>query len=124
MGALTFRAWRDGRYVALGEILVVLGPRILDLSWTLRLVDVAPHPRAHHLEAVPPDKSLGTLELIHLVTPDLQIVDGEVTGSADGLSPKVMIRAVDSTSWDIESDDVAVLSAIKYAFPDAAELDC
>lgn len=123
MEGITFRAWNDGRYIPLGEILLVLGSRILRFMWTLRLIEIAPHPRSHALEAVRPESSIGTLELIHLVTPDVQIIEGEVFGSVDGLSPRVVIRAVDSTSWDIETDDEEILSEMRRAYSDAVELD-
>jgi hypothetical protein len=123
MRGLSFRAWRDGRYVALAEILVLLRPRVLNFSWALRLVEVAPHPMARALESVSPETSLGTLELIHLVSPDVQVIDGEVVGSVDGASPRIVVRAVDSTSWDIESDDEEIVSEARRAHPDATELD-
>jgi len=124
MKGLTFKAWREDHYVSLSELLLVLGRDILEFNWRLQLDELAPHPMAKVLEEVAPEKLFETLDLLRLVTPDVQIVDGAVRGyiGASDPSPVVVIRAVDSTSWDVESENSEIIAAIKRAYPDAAEL--
>ncbi|MEZ4312249.1 MAG: hypothetical protein R3F14_29825 [Polyangiaceae bacterium] len=81
-------------------------------------------PRAEELESTHADKRLSTLELLHLVTPDVQIIDGEIVGysATDEEVPVILFRAVDSTSWDVESDDSDVLALIRTTYPDARDI--
>ncbi|NOK39371.1 hypothetical protein HMI49_39995 [Corallococcus exercitus] len=119
MTKISFQAWRSGHYVGLAELLGVLGPHALDLQWKLHLEEVAPHPKARALEAVA--EPLGTPALLQLLTPDVQIIDGELRASRAG-AHVLVLRAVDGTSWDAESSDPELLGALRQRFPEAVDL--
>lgn len=120
--SLTFAAWRPGppqRYVTLAELLVRLGSFGLDLTWKVDL-DESPglHPRDEWAEAEA-EAGIGTLRLLALVTPGLQLVDGNYDGyTADGRLV-VELQEFDSSSWDVRTADPWLLDAIPRWFPDA-----
>jgi hypothetical protein len=121
MKMVTFNAWREGRCVTLSELLLLLLPKIQGFTWRLSLAEISPHPMAEELEVVAGQKALGTRELVELVAPGVQIIDGKIEGFVDARasSPSIVIRAVDSTSWDVESEDDEILSTIGHEYPDA-----
>ncbi|EPX56033.1 hypothetical protein D187_007375 [Cystobacter fuscus DSM 2262] len=124
MRGVTLKAWRAEHYVGLAELLRLLEPRVADFTWEPRLGEVAPGPGAERLEALGPEQRLTTFEARHLLTLDMQLIDGVLLGYAhsDQTSPTVVLRAVDSTSWDIESDDEEILALVRRAWPDASDI--
>ena len=122
MKGLTISAWRDGQYVSLAELLLVLGRLVLKLEWRVRLVEVAPGPWAAQLEDLSPEDTLNTFQLLHRATPDVQIIDGEIVGfeAQNALIPVLLFRAVDSTSWDIEVEKEEVIAMLRVAYPEAS----
>lgn len=124
MRGLTFPAWIGEHYVSLAELLLTLGRSILSCSWEARVDEIAPHPRANRIEAIVPSQRIGTMELLHLVTPDVQVIDGELRCLRDAgdHEPWISIRAVDSTSWDVESSNEEILEIIRNAFPAAEQI--
>lgn len=122
---LTFRSWKGTRYVSLAEILLIIGRFAVDLElrWYTRLIEVAPGPGAETLEALDASRGMNIFELLHLVTPDIQIIDGEVIARREdrGSGPSLVIRAVDSTFWDIETDVTCVIETLREAYPEAKE---
>ncbi|QRP45154.1 hypothetical protein [Amycolatopsis sp. FDAARGOS 1241] len=121
MRALTFAAWRDGRYVPLAELLVCLGGLGLDLRWQVQIDEAGPHPRYAELLETTPQARVGTLELLALAAPDLQVIDGTFTGWVGG-EPVVILEAFDSTSWDVYSADERVLVEFRRRYPDARDM--
>ncbi|MFY0573458.1 hypothetical protein ACN28S_03015 [Cystobacter fuscus] len=117
-------AWREGHYLNLDELLRVLEQFVMGFTWKLHPGEIAPGPSAERIESVDPEELMNTLDLLRLITPDVQIIDGEILGYAHPGQelPAVVLRAVDSTSWDIESEDEEVLSVIRKVFPDAMDI--
>ncbi|APU16951.1 MULTISPECIES: hypothetical protein [Actinoalloteichus] len=115
---ITFAAWRDGRYVPLAELLVCLGDRGLALTWQLWIEEATAHPRLADLFAASGGPAIGTLELLALTAPDLQVIDGRFLGCLDGV-PTIELTAFDSTSWDVECTDERLLSRLRRRYPDA-----
>jgi hypothetical protein len=114
---LTFRAWQEQHYISAAELLLTIGRPLCNLRWRVRIEEVAPAPGAVELEDVGPNKELTTFELLHLVTPDIQIIDGELEGrDQNSDSVVVCLRAVDSTSWDVESDVAAIMEPVRTTF--------
>jgi hypothetical protein len=114
-------AWIDGGPVHLAELVLALGWSARYLVW--RCANVEGDDDAVALEqACELGRELTTFELLHLTTPDVQVVDGEVTGSRDG-APVVVLRAVDSTTWDVQTVDDADYRSVRRAFPSATDLD-
>jgi hypothetical protein len=61
--------------------------------------------------------------LIDLARQGVQIIDGEPIAYRGGEEVRwLVIRAVDSTWWDVETDDEEVLTRIQAAFPAAMKL--
>jgi hypothetical protein len=122
MNGLSLKARRGDAYLSLAELLVVLGRPLLRLHWKARIEDAAPDDAAKRLKAVSEDDWLGTFDLLHLVTPDVRIAHGEVTGY-DARGERILtVRAVDSAWWDVETDDPDILQTIAELYPDAVKL--
>ncbi|MBN6035870.1 hypothetical protein [Amycolatopsis sp. 195334CR] len=116
---ITFRAWRAGhRYVPLAEVLVYLGPFVVDSAWQLEIEEWL---GGGDLGAIPPEARLSTLDLLALIPPSVQVVDGVFTAWA-GSARVVVVEAFDSTSWDITSTDERILTALADRYPDAHDL--
>jgi hypothetical protein len=122
MAGLTFRAWQHGRrYVGLNEIVQNLGALSSDLLWRLRIVDAGLSPASDQLEAIPWSRLFTSQELKELFSSHAQVVDGEVQGfqTRADVRPRIVIRAADSTWWDVESPEKDVLDTIQAHYPDA-----
>ena len=122
---VTFFAWREGHYLDLTELLRILERFVEGLTWRVRFDDVAPGPTADSLEALGPDVRLPTAELLERVSPsDVQVIDGVFRGyrlPGDD-SPSVVLRAVRSTSWDVEAENEALLDFVRSTFPDTQDI--
>ena len=126
--SITFAAWRDrlpGQdrastryYVTLAELLVRLGSAGLGLTWKVRIDDARLVARFAEIEKASSGAGIGTLELLALVAPDLQFVDGDFAGYA-GDELRVVLREFDSTSWDLCTTDASVVREIRRHYPDA-----
>ncbi|MFE6050687.1 hypothetical protein ACFQ6N_08030 [Kitasatospora sp. NPDC056446] len=127
--SVTFAAWRDrppGQdraadryYVTLAELLVRLGNFGIGLTWKVRIDDARLVTRFAEIERASSGAGIGTLELLALVAPDLQFVDGDFAGYA-GDELRVVLREFDSTSWDLCTADASVIREIRRHYPDAA----
>jgi hypothetical protein len=118
---LTFPAWRGDHYVGLAEILGALGDHLAGASWELRLDEVAPGPEGAALEALAARGRVDTAALIAASGSNGQVIDGELRafGGESG-EPFLVLRAVDSTEWDVESADETVNAAVRAAYPSAS----
>ncbi|MET9382413.1 hypothetical protein ABZY09_15360 [Streptomyces sp. NPDC002928] len=129
MGSVTFAAWRDRppggqerssrqHYVTLAELLVRLGSFGLGLTWKVQIYDAQLHGRFAELEDASAGSGIGTLELLAVVAPDQQFIDGDFAGYA-GDQLVVVLREFDSTSWDFCTADASVIREIRRHYPDA-----
>ena len=116
---LSIPAWKNANYLSLEDILLAVLDVCKHLMWRLNVSEVAPEPGAMVLNDITPEMSMNYFELIDLVKPGLQIIDGEVIAEDINSNSYVLIRAVDSTSWDIETNMPTVIMTIKQAFPEA-----
>jgi hypothetical protein len=121
MNGVTMKAWHDRHYVNLDELLRVVEPFIVGFTWKSRIEEVAPGPSAQRLEQLDPEQRLPTVELLRLFSPDAQVIDGEFLGysAIEQKSSTLVLRAVDSTWWDIESENEELLALIRRTYPDA-----
>jgi len=62
---------------------------------------------------------IDSARLLELVHPDVQVVDGEVSAYNPRGTQVLTVRAVDSTWWDIEAAEPALLNKVLLQFPDA-----
>jgi hypothetical protein len=121
MSRVTLRAWRGKHYIGVAELLCALGRVTADAYWQLELDEVAPGPQGDALEALAEGPRTGTRDLILAAFPDGQIIDGRLLAFAadDATDPTLVLHAVDSSEWDVEASDPAVMSAVREALPDA-----
>ncbi|WP_199551876.1 hypothetical protein [Streptomyces sp. N35] len=130
MESVTFAAWRDRPpgdqegesrryYVTLAELLVRLGSFGLDLTWKVQIYDDQLHSRFAEAQEAAAGAGIGTLELLAMVAPGQQFIDGDFAGYA-GDQLMVVLREFDSTNWDLCTADASVLREIRRHYPDAA----
>ncbi len=99
----------------------MLGSATCNTIWKLRLEDVAPGPERLTLERLTARPWVSTAEIVAAASPNGQIIDGQLSGYADQQAPEphLVIRAIDSTDWDIEWSDERLGREIKAVFTDA-----
>ncbi|WP_406287607.1 hypothetical protein [Embleya sp. NBC_00896] len=119
---ITFSAWRDSTYdgyIGLAEILGHLGTHGVDLEWSCEIDELAPEPHDPALESLTHRDRISTTELLRLVTPNKQIIDGRFDGMPpETRDPTVSILAIDSSEWEIESADPDLVHRLLSAYPD------
>jgi hypothetical protein len=118
---ISIQAWKNGNYVSLADLLRVAGSFLAEKKWYAQVNEVAPEPGADQLEKIDPGESIDFSELLQRASPNTQLVDGEIF-AMDGDYRCLLIRAVDSTSWDIESDEQLFIDTFTKAYPDAIEI--
>jgi hypothetical protein len=117
---------QDGRFLStdLIDILRLLGSHGVNAEWEIagvECVGAAAADELHRLGEARGRVPGGTL--LKLAAEVTQVIDGVFAGYRSGEThPWVVIRAVDSSAYDVESDDEAVLARIRQDFPHAAEL--
>jgi hypothetical protein len=102
--------------VKLGDIFDVLGINPDAFRWTVTGLELAGSPPslAKLEELSDPSREFSPSTLRWLADPDVQIIDGTLAAYLPGHGePKLKIRAADSTYWDVETDDFAVLDRIR-----------
>lgn len=124
MDSITFGAWRGRHYIGLSEIVAALGSIVADLQWDLRFDEVAPGPEGEALEGLVTGRRVTTLQLLEAAFPNGQVIDGELRGHLpDQQGPALIIRAIDSTEWDITWTDVRMKDVILAAFSNDLDSD-
>lgn len=116
-------AWRDDHYISLAEILLCIGKSLTDLQWYVKIHEVAPEPGAEQLEALSPTVPLSIFQLLHLVTPGIQIIDGEITAKDESGEQQLLLRAVDSSSWDVETDLEHIVRTLEDSYPELTHIE-
>lgn len=108
-------------------VITILGERAIRASWQVAGVDryheavmIVGDGAAEHLEALSRSQSRisGALlsELVHRVS---QIIWGELTAYEEGEdAPWVIVRAIDSSWCEVETDDEEVLDCVHRTFTD------
>jgi hypothetical protein len=103
----------------LAEVLTALGERVATSQWRVRGLwytsrdekDIEP------LDRLGNGASIDGADLLECLPRLLQVIDGEFAATThDASSPWVIVRAVDSSWWEVLSDDPAVLAAIRSRF--------
>ncbi|MFE1271771.1 hypothetical protein [Streptomyces sp. NPDC058758] len=116
----TFPAWRGKRYVTLAELPVRLGGFGLDLTWRVVLDEIV-DPRCAERERRSAESGMGTLTLLSLTTPFLQLIDAEAWGFA-GHDLVVVLTECDGSWWGLRAGDERVLSGLRPSYPGATDL--
>ena len=103
----------------LAEVLTALGGHVETSFWRARGLWYKSHDgkEIETLERLRDGATVGGNELLQSVPRVLQIIDGEFTASAaDDLHPWAIVRAVESSWWEVLTDDPAVLARIRARF--------
>jgi len=109
---ITFAAWIDGHYRTTAEVLSAFGDH---LRWRLKIDDA----NSDADELYNPPGEMETARLLEFLD-DVQIIDGVLEGRRFGdEAPYVIVRAVDSSWWDVESEHSELVDAARAKFPDA-----
>lgn len=116
-------AWTGDHYISLAEILLCIGKLLTDLQWYVNINEVAPEPGAEQLEALSPAVPLSIFQLLHLVTPGIQVIDGEITAKDKGGKQLLLLRAVDSSSWDVETDLEHIVRKLEDSYPELTHIE-
>ncbi|RZU36659.1 hypothetical protein EV284_4155 [Streptomyces sp. BK022] len=120
MKGITFPAWHGKHYVTLAELLVRLGSFGLDLTWRIEFDEVV-DPRCAEMARRSADGGMGTLTLLSLTTPFLQLIDARARGFA-GDELVVSLTEFDSSSWDVRAVDERVLGELRHHYPGSEDL--
>jgi hypothetical protein len=104
------------------DILTAVMPYVADSVWTCSGVEAFGR-RAEELHRCSEDKvSLDSSTLREIAAGLYQVVDGLFQAyHRDESSPWLIIRAVDSSAYDVETDDERVLSAIRERFENVSD---
>ncbi len=102
----------------LAEVLGALGNRVATSRWrcwnlsyvSRDEVDIGPLDRAASGESIDGTDLLAALPRL------MQVIDGEFQGFEGEPEPWVIIRAVDTSSWEVSSHDAGTLHAIRATF--------
>lgn len=120
---ISMLAWNDDEYISLAEIILAIGWPLRKMIWHIRVEEASIEPGAEALENSCPSDSYSTLQLLRMITPNIQIIDGEIIGTAqDDTEDYIKIEAIDSTHWDIESNITELIESIKNIFPYATTI--
>ena len=115
---------RGGLGFDLGDVVAVLGDDAERSSWTIADVECVGGAAAtalHH--ASDTGESVSGERLIRLAADVGQIIDGEFVGCLPGESVAwIVIRAVDSSAFDVETDREDVLAALRARFASVVDL--
>lgn len=87
-------------------------------------MEVASGDAASALEAISDaEGSVEGNELIHLAQSVAQVIDGEFRGYwKKEEEPWIIVRAVDSAAYDVESDDLALLERLRNSFHEVDDI--
>jgi hypothetical protein len=124
MRGVTFPAWAEGNPIPLVELLELLGERGRHSTWRLRGLEVSPSESAERWHSLSnTGRAVSGNELVALAREEAQLIDGELEGwQGEGQRPWVVIRAIDSTSWDLLCEDQRVLDEALQRFENATLL--
>jgi hypothetical protein len=115
-GALTFD---------LVDVLHALGPKVVSSRWRCsNLWYVSANER--DIEVLERASAQGELvggdDLLHAAARLSQTIDGQFEGVIGEGDPWVIVRAVDSSWWEVSSDDQSVLDAVRARFQSTEEV--
>lgn len=110
--------------VDLVDVLRLLGEVVLESRWKLRGVEALGGTAASELQQLSDAQSeIDGRTLIKLAADVDQVVDGEFRGFRDGDSrPWIVIRAVDSSAYDVLTEDDRIVERIRGRFRAVSEI--
>ena len=107
-----------GLEFGLAEVLFALGPRVAESRWLCRDLHYISRDETD-IDTLDLAAAGGLVEghdLLSALPRVLQVINGEFEGVSEDSTPWVIIRAVDSSWWEVLSDDPSALQAIRQRF--------
>ena len=109
--------------VDLIDILALLGPQAEESDWEIADLECVGAAAEQLYQFAEENTRVRGCTLLQLAADVTQVIDGVFSGYRSGESrPWVRVRAVDSSAYDVESDEEAVLTRMKQRFQEVAEL--
>lgn len=110
--------------VELIDVLRLLGPQAEESDWELVDLECVGAAAADELHKLADSHTrLSGRRLMRLAADVTQVIDGDFIGYRRGeSSPWVRVRAADSSAYDVQSDDEAVLTRMRQCFHEVTEL--
>ena len=106
----------------LAEILAAIGPRSVTSEWILRDLNyVSRDDREIPVFQVEDGSRISGEELRSSLPNLLQVIDGEFIGVEVSSPPWIVVRAVDSSWWEVLSEDAEILKAVRSRFKNVNE---
>lgn len=109
--------------VNLAEILQLLGPQLALTKWEISDIEClgTDSERLHQLADTQTRVSGETL--LQIATNIIQVIDGTFAGYLKNESkPSIILRAIDSSAYDVESSDDAILTRLRQRFQNVEDL--
>ena len=126
MHGITITDYTDDNLLAvdLVDIFRLLGSEVEDTEWELSEVESVGNTAADELHRLAGTKArVPGQTMLQLAAGVTQIIDGVFTGYRGGQDqPWIIIEAVDSSAYDVQSEDEAVLARIRQRFNHVADL--
>jgi hypothetical protein len=115
MIGLTILGDRNNSIPSVQQVLTLLRSEALALEWFVSGVE-AVGPGAGAFHEVPENRSLSYDELYGLASNVIQVVDGEFIGVDTNGQKRLILRVVDSTSFDVEADSEPIIMCLETQF--------
>jgi hypothetical protein len=117
---------RRGAEINLIDVLGIFRDRVASSSWAIAGVEALGADSATQLNAYSDEEAtIDGEELLRLASEVTQVIDGNFTGFQIAQDdPWIIIYAVDSSSYDVLTDEQAVLEAIRSRFNDVTDIPC
>jgi hypothetical protein len=123
MARLIIGSQREGELgFDLPDVLKALGPRVSSSAWAIGGLHYVSRDERDipALQGKDGARIVGA-ELLSSLPNLLQVIDGEFRAFEVGREPWVIVRAFDSSWWEVESEDGVTLSAIRERFQNVDE---
>lgn len=112
MKFLSLKSWREDNYISFSELLDTLAHFTEQLNWTVDISDAGCSSHSEKIESFDSHLRIRTIDLVTLITPDIQIVEGDILGYNSLNELVISIRAVDGSWWDVRSNEVDIFNAL------------
>jgi hypothetical protein len=126
MFGITILDHSDNGFLSLDlkDILLLLGSQAESSEWEISQVEALDGVGAEQLHCLADKRaSVPGQELVRLAFAVTQIIDGIFRGYQKGESePWIVIQAVDSSAFDVQSDDEGVIHQIRQQFRSVVDL--
>lgn len=122
MTGIRIKDLTDGRYLAfdLREVLMALGPRAEKSQWLCDVEECISIEGVEYLEEkYNTGRPISGVTMIELAALTRQIIDGVFQAfDTNADQPWVIVEAIDSSYWEVRTDDQAALKSLRDKFHD------